>query len=150
MKPSNNIGYLINHIAFMLARQSDHILQEKFDIGYSQFKIMMVLKSNPSRQQKQIADMLGQTEASISRQIKWLVKDGLLSTTINNENKREHITNLTKTGEKLIDNAIQELNSHHAPTFARLSSSQQKQLIDILNIMHEAVCIDKQTGWHHA
>lgn len=149
MSPTNDIGYLLNHLAFVLGRQSDQLLQRQLDIGFSQFKILMVLKAKPSIQQKQIADKLGQTEASVSRQIKWMVKDGLLNTRINTDNKREHITSLTPTGEKVTDRATQILNRYHAPTFARLSSSQQQQLVETLNIMHDAVCVDTKNSTHH-
>ncbi len=149
MRPTNNIGYLLNHLAFMLSRQSDQVLQEQLGIGFSQFKIMMALKWNPSVQQKQIAERLGQTEASISRQIKLLHSKGLLSTRISSENKREHITTLTSKGEKLTEKAMQVLNSYHAPTFAALSEEQQQTLLEILNTMHDAVCVNKGGFGHH-
>lgn len=149
MQPTNNIGYLLNHLAFMLSRQSDQVLQEQLGIGFSQFKILMTLKWNSSIQQKQIADRLGQTEASISRQIKLLHDKGLLSTRISADNKREHITSLTDKGERLTDKAMQVLNRYHAPTFASLSEKQQQNLINTLNIMHDAVCVDKKGGFNH-
>ncbi len=150
MQPTKNIGYLLNHLAFVLGRQSDQALQEQLGIGYSQFKIMMVLGWNPAVQQKQIADKLGQTEASISRQIKLLHDQGLLSTKINPENRRVHITRLTSKGERLTEQAMSVLNNYHAPTFAHLSDKQQQTLIEILTTMHEAACgTDKTSLYHH-
>lgn len=150
MRPTNNIGYLLNHLAFMLSRQSDQVLQEQLGLGFSQFKIMMVLKWNPSVQQKQIADRLGQTEASISRQIKLLHDKSLLTTRINKENKRGHITTLTTKGEKLTEQAMLILNNYHAPTFAALGEKKQQQLLEILTIMHDTVCSgEKTSGFHH-
>jgi DNA-binding MarR family transcriptional regulator len=61
MRAINSLGYLLNHIAFVMARQSDQVLQERLGIGFSQFKIMMVLSHKPHIQQKEIADKLGQT-----------------------------------------------------------------------------------------
>lgn len=149
MNQSNNLGYMLNHIAFMLGRNSDQVLQEQLGIGFSQFKIMMVLKYNSSIQQKQIAEQLGQTEASISRQIKLLHKAGLLNTRIRAENKREHITSLTLKGEKLTDKAMQILNNYHSPTFNSLTAKQQQNLLDVLNTMHEVMCVDHQKGFHY-
>ena len=149
MQPTNNIGYLLNHLAFMLSRQSDQVLQEQLGIGFSQFKIMMALKWNPSVQQKQIAERLGQTEASISRQIKLLHDKNLLNTRVGAHNKREHITNLTPKGERLTEKAMQILNNYHAPTFASLSVKQQQTLIEILNTMHDAICVDKSGSFNH-
>lgn len=149
MQPTNNIGYLLNHLAFILSRQSDQVLQEQLGIGFSQFKIMMALKWNPSVQQKHIAERLGQTEASISRQIKLLHEKGLLTTRISAENKREHITTLTSKGERLTEKAMQILNSYHAPTFASLSASEQQSLIATLNKMHDAACVERKGGFNH-
>lgn len=100
MKPTNNIGFLLQHIAFSLARQNDAILQDELGIGFSQFKILMVLQWRPNVQQKQIAEQLGQTEASISRQIKLMYDDGLLQSTPRPENRREHVTTLTPRGDR--------------------------------------------------
>ncbi len=149
MRSTNNIGYLLNHLAFMLGRQSDQVLQEQLGIGFSQFKIMMVLKWNPSIQQKQIADRLGQTEASISRQIKLLHEKGFLTTVISPKNKREHITALTSKGDKLTEKAMQILNNYHSPTFNALSEKEQTALVDILNKMHDVVCVGKKGSFLH-
>ena len=150
MQPTNNIGYLLNHLSFVLSRHSDQVLQEQLGIGFSQFKIMMVLRWNPSVRQQQIAERLGQTEASISRQIKLLHTKGLLSTHISPKNKREHITALTNKGEKLTEQAMLVLNNYHAPTFSALSEKQQQQLLETLTIMHNQVCSGElSTGFHH-
>lgn len=149
MSPKNNIGYLLQHLSFVLARQSDQVLQEQLGIGFSQFKILMALQWNPNVQQRQIAERLGQTEASISRQIKLLHQDGLLSTIISPQNRRQHITRPTTKGERLTDKAMEILNNYHGPMFARLSDKQQQQLREILGTMHDYACpADGHNIWH--
>lgn len=143
MRPTNNIGYLLNHLAFVLSRQSDQVLQEQLGIGFSQYKILMVLMSNPSIQQKQIAERLGQTESSVSRQIKILHDKSLLVTRITPENRREHITTLTARGETLTEQAMLILNNYHSPTLAALSEKQSKQLLEILNVLFDHVHFEK-------
>jgi DNA-binding MarR family transcriptional regulator len=100
----------------------------------------MVLKWNPNVQQKVIAEQLGQTEASISRQIKLMLDQGLLRITISPQNRREHITELTVKGLKFTDEALLILNDYHAPVFAELNERQQQQLLEILGRMHAAAC----------
>lgn len=136
MQLTNNIGYLLQHLSFVLARQSDQVLQEQLGIGFSQFKIMMVLQWDPSVQQRYIADKLGQTEASISRQIKLLQKDGMLTSQVHPNNRRQHMTRLTPKGQRVIDKALEILNRYHAPVFQQLSAKQQEQLLQALNITH--------------
>lgn len=149
MEPSNNIGFLLNHLAFVLGRHSDQVLLEQLGIGFSQFKIMLVLKWKPQIRQKQIADDLRQTEASISRQIRLLNKKGLLASHLSSANKRVHITSLTSKGERLTERAIQILNDYHAPTFASLSPKQRKSLIEALTAMHSVMCADRQDTLHY-
>lgn len=146
MKPTNNIGFLLQHLSFSLARQSDQVLQERLGVGFSQFKLMMVLQWKPHVQQKQIADALGQTEASISRQIKLLHDKGLLQSTISQANRREHLTTLTAKGLRFTEEALNILNAYHQPMFDQLSSKQQEQLKEILGIMHDYACQSGKGG----
>ncbi len=149
MFQTNNVGYLLNHMASVLGRQSDQVLQERLGIGFSQFKIMMVLKWNPSIRQKQIATQLAQTEASISRQIKLLHEQGVLATQINPKNRREHITTLTHRGERFTNEALKVLNNYHAPIFAELSEKDQQKITEILGKMHEISCGSSRPGSCH-
>ncbi len=146
MRLNNNLGYLLQHLAFTLNRQSDQVLQERLGIGFSQFKILMVLKWNPKIQQKEIAENLGQTEASISRQIKLLQESGLLSSRKNQDNRRQHITDLTPHGLRLIDEALKILNDYHAPVFGRLGEKEQEVLRQALLKMHDEACAPGRGG----
>ena len=149
MKPTNNIGYLINHLASVMSRQADQILQERLGVGMSQFKLLMILKWDKNVQQKFIATSLGQTEASISRQIKLLHEQNLLHTTINPKNRRQHMTTLTAKGDRLTEQAFEVLDTYSQPVLSRLSEKQQKQLIEMLSIMHAEVCTGDKPGACH-
>lgn len=146
MELSNNPGYLLLHLAFTMSRQNDQMLQERLGVGFSQFKILMVLESNPHIRQRQIAEALGQTEASISRQIRLMTESGLLRAQPSIHNKREHITALTAKGVRVVEEAMAVLNSYYGPTFSRLSERQQQQLLDSLMIMHEDICRSGKTA----
>lgn len=149
MQSSDTPAYLLQHVAAMLARQDDQVLQEQLGIGFSQFKILNVLKNNPHIQQKAIAHALGQTEASISRQIKLMIEQGLLTVRIRPENRREHLTTLTARGERFIDEAVQTLDHYHGPVFSGLGAKDQEQLISALQKMHKTVCqIHDPSAWH--
>jgi len=149
MKPSNNIGYLLQHTAGTLARQSDQILLERLGVGMSQFKILMVLQSTPGVQQKHIAENLGQTEASISRQIKLMHQEGLLQTRINQANRREHITTLTPKGDRLTEEAMNILNQYHVPMWESIGDRGQKQFTELLTRLHREICSGDKPGRCH-
>src|SRR5579863_7179639 len=94
----NQLGYFLEHVSSLLVKQLDQVLLEQLGIGYAQFKVLRVIADNDSLGQKQIADELGQTEASISRQVRILKNNGLVSLRIDPANRRQHITRLTTRG----------------------------------------------------
>ncbi|MEO8784770.1 MAG: MarR family transcriptional regulator [Candidatus Saccharimonadales bacterium] len=147
MQLESNIGFLLTHLAFVLGRQNDQILQEQLGLGFSQFKLMMVLQVKPHIKQKQIADALGQTEASISRQIKLLQQKGLLQSEIRAGNRRQHITTLTSKGLRFTEEARKILKASHQAMFAQLSPKQLEQLADSLKTMHAHSCPGKADSY---
>lgn len=150
MQPTKNLGYLLHHLSFALDRQSDQVLQERLGIGFSQFKILMALKMHTGVQQRQIADYLGQTEASISRQIKLMAELNLLQSVINPASRREHRTTLTAKGDRVTEEAMRILNDFHMPMFDRLTAKQQEQLLECLTLMHQEACrTDKRGSCQH-
>lgn len=140
MSNNKNVGYLLQHLSATLARQADKLLQENLSIGFSQFKILMILQWTPRLQQKEIAERLSQTEASISRQIKLLQKQGLLTVQISPSNKRQHIAVPTAKGEQVTEQAQGVLNDYYVPMMACLNEQQQQHLLNALTIMHEYAC----------
>jgi len=146
-QPANAIGYLLDHLSGMLARQSDQVLQEQLGIGLSQYKIMQALEWNPHVRQRKLAQSLGQTEASISRQIKLLHEKGMLLTRINPVERREHITEITTKGAKIAEAAHKIIAQYHTPLLEGLGQKQRQQLVDMLTLIHGHVC---QPGQPHA
>ncbi len=146
MGPTNNLGYLIQHLAAVMGRQSDQVLQEQLGIGLSQFKILMVLEWNPRVQQKAIADSLGQTEASVSRQIKLLKNKKLLVTKQDPQNRRRHITVPTTLGMQLTEAATAIMRRSFGPEFANVGDDQLMQLVTGLQKLHRVVCQPGKLG----
>jgi DNA-binding MarR family transcriptional regulator len=146
MGPTNNLGYLIQHLAAVMGRQSDQVLQEQLGIGLSQFKILMVLEWNPRVQQRAIADALGQTEASISRQIKLLKDKKLLVTKQDPQNRRKHITAPTPLGMQVTEAASTLMRRSFGPEFSGLGDDQLMQLVTGLQRLHRIVCQPGKAG----
>jgi DNA-binding MarR family transcriptional regulator len=140
MGPANNLGYLLNHLAAVISKQSDKLLLEQLGIGFSQYKILMVLEWNPRIQQKSIADHLGQTEASISRQIKLLKEKGMLQTKIDPNNRRKHITVPTPKGMQLTEAANDLLRRSFGHDLNNIREEDLAQLTGGLQQLHRVVC----------
>lgn len=140
MDPVIAIGYLLQHTATMLMRQSDQVLQERLGIGMSQLRILMILEHSPGIQQRKLADCLGQTEASISRQIKLLQERGVLAVRVNPKSRREHLAVPTAKGMKLTQAALEVLVQHYAPILERLSGKERNRLQAMLQTIHDHIC----------
>jgi DNA-binding MarR family transcriptional regulator len=140
MATAETLGYLLYHISSVMYRQSDQALQERLGIGMSQFKLLVILRQQPNIQQRTLADQLGQTEASISRQVKLLRGKGMLVIQVNPKNRREHITTLTAKGIKLEEAAREVLKEYYDPVLGHLSSRQQQQLQETFIAIHELIC----------
>jgi DNA-binding MarR family transcriptional regulator len=146
MGPTNNLNYLLNHVAAVLEKQSDQLLREQLGIGFSQYRILMVLEWNPRVGQKAIANSLGQTEASISRQIKLLQKKSLLASRPDPQNRRKHITAPTPLGMQVTEAATNILRRSFGPDFASLGEDQLTQLILGMQKLHRVVCQPGKLG----
>jgi DNA-binding MarR family transcriptional regulator len=146
MGPTTNLSYLLQHISEVLAKQYDQVLQEQLGIGLSQYKLLMVLEWNPRVQQLTIANSLGQTEASISRQIKLLKGKGLLMSKKDPTNRRRHITAPTPLGMQVTEAATAIMRRSFGPEFARLGEDQLFQLIATLQSLHQIVCRPGKLG----
>ena len=146
MAPTNNLAYLIQHLAAVMGRQTDQVLQEQLGIGLSQFKILMVLEWNPRVQQRTIADSLGQTEASISRQIKLLKGKNLLVTKQDPQNRRKHLSAPTTLGMQLTEAASAIMRRSFGPDFASLGDDQLLQLAGGLQKLHAITCRPGKLG----
>lgn len=140
MGPTNNLIYLVQHLSAVLGKQADQVLMEQLGIGLSQFKILMVLEWNPRAQQQTIATNLGQTEASISRQIKVLQGRGLLVSQKDPRNRRKHITTPTPLGMQMTEAASGILRRNFGPEFAGMGEDQLLQLIGGLQRLHTIIC----------
>lgn len=146
MNPVNNLSYLINHLAAVIGKQLDQTLKEQLGIGLSQYRILMVLEWNPRIQQKAIADSLGQTEASISRQIKLLKDKRLLTSQVDNLNKRRHISFPTPFGLQVTEAASDLLRKSFSSDLANINDNQIIKLTDNLIELHKIVCRPGKTG----
>jgi DNA-binding MarR family transcriptional regulator len=150
MDPAQAITYYIQHLAVLTGRQSDQILQEQLGIGMSQYRILEVLQTNPSVQQKQIASLLGQTEASISRQVKIMQDKSMISAQANPQNRREHLTTLLPKGERLLEVGTEVLAQYHRPAIDSLSGKEQVNLLKHLSQLHTSLCtVDGIEGLMH-
>ncbi len=140
MQSTSNSSYLLGHVASVLHRQSDQVLLERLGIGLSQYRILVMLEESASLSQRQIADALGQTEASISRQVKLLLEKGMLATSVDPAERRKHLTRPTPKGIKVTQAAQDTLAQFYAPVMDSFSAKEREQFFKMLTKIHEYSC----------
>jgi DNA-binding MarR family transcriptional regulator len=146
MRPVNNLNYLIHHLASVISKQSDQLLQEQLGIGWSQYRILMVLEWVPRVQQSTISKSLGQSEASVSRQLRLLRTKGLLSSQVDPANKRRHINMTTSLGIQVTDAAKDILNRNFTQELPKASQERIKMITANLKELHNSVCQPGKAG----
>ena len=134
MKTPNETAYLLCHVAFLLQAQQDQVLLEQLGIGFAQYKILQSLNDQVLVTQQSVAKTLGQTEASISRQIKLLLKMKLVDVQIDKNNRRCHLLNLTPEGERILDAAQSAVFKFNEKSI-NLSEKQTDQLHELLSLI---------------
>jgi DNA-binding MarR family transcriptional regulator len=140
MPKADEIDYLLQHLTSLSARHSDQFLQEQLGIGYAQFKILRIVGEGLPFKQKYIADVLGQTEASISRQIKLLMSEGYITAKKDPRNRRVHLIEITAAGEQIYRASLGVLGKYRSTLLNSMSDKKQQNLVDLLTDLHSTVC----------
>jgi DNA-binding MarR family transcriptional regulator len=146
MSPSNSLTYLLDHLAAVLSRRSEELLQEQLDIGLSQFRILMALEWNPRASQRAVADSLGLTEAGVSRQVKLLVSKGMLASKADPVNRRRHVIAPTPRGMQVTEAAAALLRRDSASGLAGFGNERLASLAAELQSLHALVCRPGKQG----
>ncbi len=112
----------IHTLAFLFEKKADERLKESFGLGFAQYKVLEAIGRNTNAKQNTVAELLDQTEASISRQIRILSRKNLITVDMVMGNKRARELNLTEQGEEQLRLCHEQLEMIHARVFNGLSS----------------------------
>ena len=111
----------IHTLAFLFEKKADELLRENFELGFAQYKVLEAIGRNTNAKENTVAELLDQTEASISRQIKILSQRKLINVDAVMGNKRARELNLTNQGEEHLRQWRERLQALHARVFAGVS-----------------------------
>lgn len=101
---ADSLMYAIHTMTFLTERHLEKKLSKVSPLSFSQFVILMGVscqKNVTAVTQSMLADFLHMTEATVSRHIKTLEKDGLVEKITDSENKKAKHLQLTGRGEDL-------------------------------------------------
>jgi DNA-binding MarR family transcriptional regulator len=97
------LWYLIRRVAALMDRQGEALLRRELDISLAQFLVLSVVDAHPGPlSQQAIADRVGLTKGTVSRQIDHAVAAGLMTVRVAIHTRRENAVTLTEAGTALV------------------------------------------------
>ena len=105
-----NLWFLVRQIAGRFDRVGDALYRSELQISLAQFLVLSVVDAAPgSLNQQAIADRLGLTKGTVSRQIEAAVDAGRMTVEPASHSRRENIVSLTPSGTELVRRGDQVL-----------------------------------------
>lgn len=117
--------YSLHQTYFLTLKRLDSRLQKTQNLTFSRFLILLSFHCKGTISQQNVANFLHLTEATVSRHINGLTKEGLLKKTINVKNRREHILSLTDKGKEAFKRAHDEIESELEILFDHVTTKER-------------------------
>lgn len=97
------LWYLIRRAAALMDQQGEALLRRELGVSLAQFLVLSVVDAHPGPlSQQAIADRVGLTKGSVSRQIDHAVAAGLMTVRVAPHTRRENAVSLTEAGTALV------------------------------------------------
>ena len=112
--------YLTRRIAGLLDRSGEAVFRSRIGVSLAQFLVLSVVDAYPGRlSQQAVADRLGLTKGTVSRQLDAAMSSGLLTVQSSPVSRRENVVALTPAGTDLVrrgDEVFREVRGTLLPT----------------------------------
>lgn len=131
---------LLLHIADMLSRRTDQVLQERLGMSLAQYKVLQQIAARPGITQRQVADLLFQTEAAVSRQVGLLCSKDLLILKVNKANRRERNLYTAAKAGKLLDAAREASQAIEHKMLRAIPDKMLKHTAEVHQSIHQELC----------
>lgn len=125
---SKSFMYAIHQTHFLLEKRLVSRLQQAGRISFSQFLVLIALSCSSNPSQREVADFLFITEATVSRHIEALRAGGYLSRSNNPNSRRSHILTLTEKGRREIKKTQEVLNQELDAVFLPIKDEERKSI----------------------
>jgi DNA-binding MarR family transcriptional regulator len=97
------LWFLVRRVAGVLDRRGEALFRRELDISLAQFLVLSVVDAYPGHlSQQALADRLGLTKGTVSRQIDSAVSTGLMTAEVSSHTRRENTVALTPAGTDLV------------------------------------------------
>jgi DNA-binding MarR family transcriptional regulator len=109
-------------------RQLETALKVRFNLTFSQFRVLTVLGGLGETSQRPIVDGLGLSAALVTRQLESLVARGLVAQKQNPASRRENMVRLTSKGERALAELTEAVRKLESEILDGLGLAQETEL----------------------
>ncbi len=97
------LWFLVRRLAGLLDRQGEAWCRSELGVSFAQFLVLSVVDAHPGAlSQQAVAERLGLTKGTVSRQIDHAVTAGLMTVQVAPHTRRENVVALTSEGTALV------------------------------------------------
>lgn len=133
-----NLGALDGHLGYFLRRAQVAVFQhfirtlDDIDVRPAQYSVLIVIGANRGLSQSDVANTLGIERARLVRLLDRLEKRELVRRRPSPSDRRSHLLELTRPGQKLLQRAKALAAGHEAHLAARLGAAHHKLMLEAL------------------
>jgi DNA-binding MarR family transcriptional regulator len=134
------LWYLVRRVAALMDRQGDAICRRELGLSLAQFLVLSVVDAYPGHlSQQAIADRLGLTKGTVSRQIEAAVAAGFMTVRVAPHTRRENSVALTRSGAALVRKGDAILQDSRTATLGAVTPSELHAAIDALRAVMQTL-----------
>lgn len=132
LKHPNEFPTPLLHLTYVLQQSADTLLEASVGVGLSSVRVMSTLSDRAPRSQQTVASHLRQTESYVSRQLKVMKKQNLVSISKNNKDGRQKDVLLTSKGKHKLQKALKILEAQQKRLLSRNDAKNFEQFVEKL------------------
>jgi DNA-binding MarR family transcriptional regulator len=134
------LWYLIRRVAGVMDRQGETLCRGELGISLAQFLVLSVVDAHPGPlSQQAVADRLGLTKGTVSRQIEAAVAAGLMTVQVAPHTRRENALALTKAGAALVRKGDKLMEHSRAAMLDAAEPDELRSALTVLDGVLEAL-----------
>lgn len=130
------LWYLIRRLAALMDREGDALCRRELGISLAQFLVLSVVDAYPGPlSQQAIADRLGLTKGTVSRQIDNAVAAGLMTVQVAAHTRRENAVALTSAGTAVVRDGDALMQDSRSALLGAVTSKELRTAIGALRAL---------------
>lgn len=135
---NRELFFMLQKSLFFFDKMADQVIRKETDLTLAQFHVLLMIFMHGTTSQQLIAEMLQNTQASVSRQVSLLLRKKCLTRVQNPQNKREYKLTNTTLGTTLVKKAVKALDQKFKDVFSVVSEKDKEKIVQNLNkIIHK-------------